>query len=139
MLDARSFHVAGAASRWTYEPPVNKTPARLVRVAPGETTLTFERFEPAAALSPTALAEYSGRYTSDESRMDWWIAVVDGHLVANTWGRPLMGASPFVPVARDLFTPADGVSFRFERDAHGRIRGFVFGQNRARGIRWVRR
>ncbi len=135
-LDARSFHVSGASSRWTFEATAGKKPARVTRTAPGEKTMTFERFEP-ATLDASKLAAYVGRYESPEMTSDFEIVVKDGKLQAGPWGKP-HEQSAFDPLARDSFA-APGLALAFERDAKGKVVRMtgVFGGYRA--VRWTKR
>jgi hypothetical protein len=138
--DARTFVVLGvpAASATTYrfEPATGKLPVRLVRTPVlGEPT-TLERFEPATP-TPSALAQYAGRYTSDEVLRDMEIEVVKGKLLFGEWGRTL-GPEPMKPLTTDVFT-FGGVGFRFARDKRGKVSGFTMSADRLVGIRWTKR
>jgi CubicO group peptidase (beta-lactamase class C family) len=124
-------------TRYTFLPAEGAHGARLVRAPHDEKATTFERVDP-TALSPSALAAYAGRYGSDEIRIDWWLGVTDGHLMAAKWGRPLH-EHPLLPIARDMFVTDSHEFFHFERDARGKVHGFVYGVDSPDGIRWVRR
>lgn len=135
VLDARTFLEKGGTTRYAFVPAAGKAAAQLVRTPLGEKPRTLVRFEP-MTLASTALAEYAGRYSSEEFVHDMQLGLVDGKLRVGPWGRTL-GSPPFDPIVRDVFG-AEGVTFQFERDARGHLRGFVMGADRMR-IRWVRR
>jgi len=135
-IDARSFRVSGAASRWTLEPPAGKAPQRLVRTAPGEKTHTYQRFEP-STLDAAKLAPYAGRYTSAETTHDFTVAVVDGKLVAGPLGKPRQ-ATTFKPLGPDTFL-ATGFGLVFGRDAKGAVADVVAVFDGHRAVRWTKR
>jgi hypothetical protein len=57
---------------------------------------------------------------------------MDGQLLGGPWGGLL--DAPLIPLARDGFF-AGGVTFRFERDARGRINAVVVGNDKVNGLR----
>ena len=132
----RTFALPGEAARFVFEPPTRSSPAHIVRTVGDERPTTLVRFEP-AALPPSALAEYVGRYLSDEIPRDLQIVVVDGKLRSATWGRT-SDPDPFTALARDVFKAEEG-GMRFERDERGRVRGFRISGEGFHGIRFVRR
>jgi CubicO group peptidase (beta-lactamase class C family) len=127
--------VKGRHTHYAYEPAKGKRAARLVRLSKGGAPQVFVRAEPVDRVEK--LAEYAGRFGSDELAHDLQIAVEGGHLVAGPVGGAPRGA-PFTPVARDLFA-TDDVGWRFERDARGRIVRLVASTDRAREVVLVRR
>lgn len=135
-LDARTFHGAGAPSRWTFEPAAGKRPARFTRTAPGENAMTFERFEPAR---PTAadLAAYAGRYESPETTGELVVLVKDGKLRAAPRGKAHQ-TTAFEPLGRDTFA-ASWFALAFERDARGKVVGMTAVFDGHRAVRWARR
>jgi hypothetical protein len=143
-LDARTLVVKPSdpgdrwpnMTRYAFVPATAGHGARLARTPHDGKATTLERVDPTAP-SPAALAAYAGRYTSDEMRLDWSLGVVDGHLVQSRWGRPLKDHA-LTPIARDAFV-SDYASLHFERDTHGKVRGFVFGTSEGDAIHWVRR
>ncbi len=138
-LDAHTFVVLGvpraSATRYLFEPATAKTPAHLVRKPIDGKATTLVRFEP---VSPEAseLAEYAGRYGSDEILHDVQVGVSDDAFVIGEWGRTF--AAKLAPLARDVFV-GGGVGLHFERDARGHIKGFTMSADRMLGIEWVRR
>ena len=76
----------------------------------------------------SALAEYVGRYTSDEILQDKELSVRDGALVLGTYGRT-RGTTPLSPVQRDVWSGDGGLPFAvaltFHRDAQKRVIGFT--------------
>lgn len=85
-----------------------------------------ELWKPDAA----SLAEYAGRYVSDELAIAWDFKVADGVLMLS---RPRDAATrPLEPIARDVLRCEFGApdepllaGFQFSRDAGGQITGFV--------------
>jgi hypothetical protein len=122
-------------THYAYEPQKGKRPARLLRTTETQLPQTFVRAD--AVDRAQDLAEYAGRYGSDELARDVEIRVEDGHLVEG----PVAGAAlllPFTPVARDLFV-SDDVGWRFERGANGKIARLVVSTDRAREVILSRR
>jgi CubicO group peptidase (beta-lactamase class C family) len=121
---------------YTYEPAKGAHAPQIVRlVQSGEAPLTLVRTELVDKV--VNLAEYRGRFGSDELANDLETRVEDGHLVEG----PIGGAAirlPITPVARDLFV-SDDVGWKFERDARHKIIRLVVSTDRARGVVLVRR
>jgi CubicO group peptidase (beta-lactamase class C family) len=137
----------GRRTHYNYEPAKGPMPARLVKKSGGSLPMTFVRAEPVdlSALSTQKLAEYTGRYASDELANDVEIRLEGAHLVAGPVGGAARSA-PFTPIARDLFQTDDGslrfsdeAGWRFERNARGRIVRLVVSTDRAWNIVLVRR
>ena len=127
--------VKGGHAHYRYEPATGTRAAQLVRVSKTEQSRTFVRT--AVVDRVDDLAQYAGRFGSDELARDLEIRVEDGHLVQ----APLGGAAlrtPLLPVARDLFAMED-VGWRFERDARGRIVRLVVSTDRTREVALSRR
>jgi CubicO group peptidase (beta-lactamase class C family) len=127
--------VAGGQTHYAYEPAVGKRPAQLVRTTKVGLPQTFARAEPVAQRQK--LAEYAGRYGSDELAHDVEIRVEDGRLVVAAVG----GAArrpPLAPVARDFFA-VDDIGWTFERDPRGKVVRLVASTDRAREVVLVRR
>ncbi len=116
-IDGGSFRVAGASSKWTFTPATE----RVSRVAPGEPTMTFERFVP-HTLSPAQLGEYVGRYESPETTLDLEVALVDGKLIAAPWGKRHL-AETLAALARDTFTSDGEYGLVFHRAGGGKGSG----------------
>ncbi len=135
-LDARTFHGRGASSRWTFEPAAGKRPPRVTRTAPGERTMTFERFEP-ARLDASELAAYAGRYESPEMTSDFEVLVKDGKLQAGPWGKAHERVT-LQPLARDTFA-ADGFGLAFERDGRRKVARMTGVFDGHRAVRWTKR
>ncbi len=132
----RTLTVPGQSMRLVFEPATRSSPAHIIRTVEHEHPVQLVRFEP-ATLSPSALAEYAGRYASDEFSRDLRLVVVGGKLRSATWGRTL-DVDPFTTLARDLFKSEEW-GIQFERDRRGRIRDFLISGEGFRGIRFVRR
>ncbi len=140
-LGDRSFRVPGSTSRWTFEPASGKSAARVVRVAPGDPAMTFDRFTPQAAetTGTRALASYVGRYTSDELTSDLDVELVDGKLLAFPSGKRHLAAQ-LVPLSPDIFAGGEySLVFARAPGAGGKVVGAqaVFDSHRA--VRWKRR
>lgn len=92
------------------------------------------------ALPASRLTDYTGRWYSDELGAIWTIAAEDGHLTAGVWTHEPW---PFHAVRGkpDVFT-ADGIrgrqTYRFGRDAAGRVVGFTVQGARFNDVRFVR-
>jgi hypothetical protein len=114
-----------------------KLPARLLRKAADGPPGTFARIAPIGSVPAAKLAEYAGRYGSDELPRDIVLAVKDGKLRIGPFGAGLSD-EPFVPLAADVFV-LGGVDGRFERDARGKVRGLVLSSERTRHVRLERR
>jgi CubicO group peptidase (beta-lactamase class C family) len=136
-LDARSFRVPGATSKWTFEPAAGKTPPRVVRTAPDEKPKAFERFA-AQTLDAAKLAAYVGRYESPEMTHDYEVALVDGALVAGPWGKRHMAAK-LTPLAPDAFRGEYGHVFGREGGAGGKVVDMVIVFNGHRAVRWKKK
>jgi CubicO group peptidase (beta-lactamase class C family) len=139
----REFSVKGGHTRYAYEPAKGRDPARLVRHASADVPRTFLRLDPVDRVAN--LAEYTGRYGSDELAHDIEVRVEGGLLVMGAVGGATRG-TPFTPVARDLFESedvgwrfADDVGWRFERDERGKVVRLVASTDRARGVVLTRR
>jgi CubicO group peptidase (beta-lactamase class C family) len=130
-----------------YEPANGQKPARILRIRGGELPEAYVRTEPIDPrdLKPEKLAEYTGRYGSDELAHDVEIRLEGPHLVAG----PVGGAArsvPFTPIARDLFQTNDEslrfydeAGWRFERNARGKIVRLVVSSHRAWNVVLIRR
>jgi CubicO group peptidase (beta-lactamase class C family) len=132
----------GGRTHYRYEAPKGTQPAQLVRIVRGQYSVPFVRAEHVDDVPVAKLAEYTGRFGSDELAHDLDIRIEDGHLFAATVGGARRTA-PFTPVARDLFvTPDvgwDSVGWRFERDPRGNVIRLVASTERARNVTLVKR
>ena len=108
------------AARIASEDPAASTPARAS--APSTTTLPLER-----------LRELVGAYRSDELETTWRIALEGDRLFVTGGGsrRPLTSQSA------DRFS-AGSQTLRIQRDAAGRVTGFLLDAGRVRNLRFVR-
>ena len=87
----------------------------------GQTATRYARVEPAVT-TPQAMAEYAGRYYSQELDVTYTLTVRDSTL---TLERPRYAPSVLKPLWRDDFLePYPGADTRFERDPGGRVVGF---------------
>ena len=108
-------------------------PAGFALISPDGDTL---RHEPVTAVQPTAaqLAEYAGRYESAEAEATMLMTVENGRLVMSD---PVGNKVPLLPVYADGFG-AGGGSFRFVRDASGKVSGLVVGSDRVWALTFQR-
>jgi YD repeat-containing protein len=81
---------------------------------------------PAEDLAPRPLADYAGRYTSDEAEVTMTAAVEENVLVLKR--RPDTSMA-LTPLYADAFRGAPGF-LRFKRDGTGRVTGFTLTQDR---------
>ncbi len=129
------FLLKGQLTHYGYEPAKGKQAARFTRTWPGALPLTFLRTEPfdAAGLTAEKLAEYAGRFGSEELPHDLELRVEGSKLVAG----PIGGAAraTLAPMARDLFrVEQEDAGWRFERDGRGKIVRVVVSTDRARNV-----
>ena len=96
-------------------------------------TVTYTRAD-TAALTPAKLAEYAGDYRSDEVEATHTWKVEKGQLVLYVNDRRL---GVLEPSYKDGFTRG-GTVIDVERDAKGRIAGFVVEAGRVRHLRFTR-
>lgn len=113
---------AGAAAR----------PQQLIVRTSGE-TVTFTRAD-TAALTPATLAEYAGDYRNEEVEATHTWKVEKGELVLYSNHRRL---GVLEPTYKDGFTRGGSV-IDVQRDAKGRITGFVVESGRVRHLRFTR-
>ena len=109
-----------------------RVPSRLIVRTTAE-TVTYTRAD-TAALAPAALAEYAGDYRSDEVGATHTWKVEKGQLVLYVNERRL---GPLEPTYRDGFARG-GTVVDVERDAKGRVAGFVVEAGRVRHLRFTR-
>ncbi len=128
------FVATEGGDRFTFAEEGAGSPAR-VAVAGGVSKP--QTWEAAAPFSPTPeeLAEYAGRYYSDELDLTYTVVILDGRPVV--WFRPAT-ALPLVPAYADAFEFGGGRVMRFSRDAEGRIEGFRVFADRVRHLRFLR-
>jgi CubicO group peptidase (beta-lactamase class C family) len=129
-------------TRFTFEPAKASAPARIVMHPMASHDETYVRFEPVETVPPATLAEYVGRYGSDEFARDVQVVVKDGKLFVSAWGGA-PGSEPLQPIARDVFLQANtgpgNMGATFERGPQGRIKAVVFDTDTARRVRLQRR
>jgi CubicO group peptidase (beta-lactamase class C family) len=106
--------------------------SRMIVRTTGE-TVTFTRSD-TAALTPATLAEYAGDYRSDEVEATHTWKVEKAQLVLYVNNRRL---GVLEPSYKDGFTRGGNV-VDVERDAKGRIAGFVLEAGRVRHLRFTR-
>ena len=129
-LDGGRFRV-GSGTEIGFEGDAAAPSRMLVRTA-GD-TVTFTRAD-TAALSPAKLAEYAGDYRSDEVEATHTWKVEKGQLVSYVNNRR---QGVLEPSYADGFTRGGSV-IDVQRDARGRITGFVVEAGRVRHLRFTR-
>jgi CubicO group peptidase (beta-lactamase class C family) len=107
-------------------------PSRMIVRTTGE-TVTYTRAD-SVALTPTQLAEYAGDYRNDEVEATHTWKVEKGQLVLYANDRRL---GVLEPTYKDGFTRGGSV-IDVQRDAKGRITGFVVEAGRVRHLRFTR-
>jgi len=107
-------------------------PSRMIVVTTGE-TVTYTRAD-TAALTPAKLAEYVGSYRSEEVEATHMWRVEKGQLVVYVNDRR---QGVLEPTYKDGFTRGGSV-IDVQRDAKGRITGFVVEAGRVRHLRFMR-
>jgi len=107
-------------------------PSRMIVRTTGE-TVTFTRAD-TAVLTPAKIAEYAGNYRSDEVEATHTWKVEKGQLVDYANDRRL---GVLEPSYKDGFTRG-GTVIDVERDAKGRITGYLVEAGRVRHLRFTR-
>jgi CubicO group peptidase (beta-lactamase class C family) len=79
------------------------------------------------------LAEYVGRYGSDELDVRYTVQIDEGKLGIQ---RRKYDVTPLAPTYKDAFT--GGADVRFTRDVNGAVNGFLLTTGRVRNVRFVR-
>lgn len=110
------------------------------RAPPGNPTLPTGQ-EVAVTVTPADLAEYAGRYYSEEIDTAYTVSLEGLSLMIKRQKYP---DTALKPVSRDDFTMSKlsvvlrFVTVHFTRDAQGRITGFLIGGDRLRNFRFAR-
>jgi CubicO group peptidase (beta-lactamase class C family) len=97
--------------------------------------VTFVAVE-AASPTPAQLAAYAGTYFSEELDTTYRLTVDKEKLTVSQKGQT---ARALTPTTRDAFIGPGGVTFEFQRDAQGRVSGFLVQAGRIRGVGFARR
>ena len=133
---ADRFGIGGTPIELVFAPARDGAPRKLTWV-----DVDAEVFEavPPLTLTGAKLAEYAGRYRSDELNTAYTLSVRDGRLMVRGW-RDDYG--PLRPVLADGFSlkPASLPSafFRFTRDGRQQVTGFGLSTNASKNIRFVK-
>jgi hypothetical protein len=112
--------------------PAPATGFTRIRTANGDTVVS----QADAAWKPAAaeLAQYAGRFSSDEAETWLTFSAQDGTLLATErYG----SSARLTPVYRDAFTRG-GQLFRFRRDARGNVTAVSLGLGRVRDLRFTK-
>jgi hypothetical protein len=131
LLSETRFRPAGQAVEVRFE-PVGSGGMRCIDVPDsGAKPVSYERAEEFKP-TPAQLAEYVGRYQSDEIEPVYRLVIQDGRLVLE---RLKSAPSPLAPAIKDLFTNAYG-NIRFLRDSQNRVTGFILNRGRILNFRF---
>jgi CubicO group peptidase (beta-lactamase class C family) len=131
-----TLSVRGTPVRYAVERGSGKAPPSLARLDVKDRPSRFERFQ-VAAVDAAALAEYAGRWTSDETTHDVELRVVEGRLRFGPWGKQPW-KEPLAPLERDAFLGGPG-AILFERDGRKRVHAMVAVMDGRRAVRWTKR
>jgi CubicO group peptidase (beta-lactamase class C family) len=129
-LEGGSFRV-GSGTEVRFEGSEGDPSRMIVRTT--SETVTYTRAD-TVTLTPAQLAEYAGDYRSDEVEATHTWKVEKGQLVVYASGRRL---GTLEPMYKDGFTRG-GNEIDVQRDARGRIAGFVIEAGRVRHLRFTR-
>ena len=122
---------AGSGTEIHFDGDAPAPPRMIVRTT--SETVTYTRAD-SVALTPAQLADYAGDYRSDEVEATHTWKVEKGQLVVYASGRRL---GVLEPSYKDGFTRGGNV-IDVQRDAKGRITGFVVEAGRVRHLRFTR-
>jgi CubicO group peptidase (beta-lactamase class C family) len=134
-LAADRFRVVGPSANFEVQFGFaqGKPELRILREdAPAETFVAVE----AASPTPAQLADFAGTFYSEELDTTYRLAVEGEKLSLAQKGRP---ARALTPTTRDAFIGSGGGMFEFQRDAQGRVTGFVVHAGRIRNVGFSRR
>jgi hypothetical protein len=130
-LGPNRFRVPASGNEVAFKPrPDGKLQLKLRMAREGIT----EIFDPIAPPTEAELAEYAGRYFSEELDTTYHLRVENGVLqcsIKDVRGRPLQ------PTLPDSFLDGSG-QFVFQRDAQRKVSGFTLGAPRVRNLIFVR-
>ncbi len=101
----------------------------------GQSAETFVAVE-VASPTPAQLAAYEGTFFSEEMDTTYRLSVDKEKLTVSQKGQP---ARALTPTTRDAFIAPGGAMFEFQRDAQGRVSGFLVQAGRIRGVAFARR
>jgi CubicO group peptidase (beta-lactamase class C family) len=124
-------------TEFVFEPAGPAAPSGLREKPLTDPLSIYARVEQARP-GPEKLAEYEGRYWSEELDVTYAVAVRDGRL---TVARRLEPPTPLGPADEDGFTPggASQIAIRFTRNASGAVDGLSIYTGRLRHLRFVKR
>ena len=98
--------------------------------------------KPVVTLAPEQMSGLEGEYHSEELNVTYTLALQTGTLKVKKVGSSaafvrngILPADSFAATEKDHFAMREGgISVRFERDANGRVKGFVLDAGRVQGI-----
>jgi CubicO group peptidase (beta-lactamase class C family) len=130
----REFRVDSAGFAATVTVEAAPAGARRLRVAPDGEPATVAEAITVVTPTPAQLAEYAGRYYSEELQTTFMLVADSGGLVLR--GRNLP-TEPLRPLGADEFT-VSYYTLRFSRGADRRVSGFAMDLGRIRNLKFVR-
>lgn len=135
-MSATEFSVVGVPVKVTFEIAADgSTKKMIVREGGDRKPAVFEAVN-AAAPSAAQLAEYAGRFYSEELDTSYVFAVKDGKLILQ---RKKFEDSTLSPGGVDSFYDGDLGTFKFVRNSKNQIDGFELFAGRVRQLKFVRR
>ena len=125
-------------TRYSFAPANGSDPAKVVRKGSDGPATTFLKVDPMPPLEAPELAEYAGRYQSDELARDVELVVVGSKLFLRSFGGSLGNSPPLEPIDNDYFIVA-GIGHAFKRDTHGAVTSLIVSDGRTRGVQLKKR
>lgn len=124
-------------TEYIFEPAGSAAPSGLHETPVGDPASTYVRVEQARP-GPQKLAEYEGRYWSEELDVTYSVAVQNGRLIIIRRPDPPV---PLGPAYEDAFTPGgtSEIVLRFTRNATGSVDGLSIYTGRVRHLKFVRK
>ena len=148
-LGNREFQMVGRPIRFTFSSPGAGEPLRMQRSYAGSETLDLAAVVEAETTTATELAEYAGRYYSEELDHNWTFIVHDGQLMLSSdlalyeRNKLLINIASrslevlvYQRVFSDTFTGTH--LLRFTRDQGGRVTSFTASTPFTQRVRFVK-
>jgi CubicO group peptidase (beta-lactamase class C family) len=132
-LSKDRFQVVGAPIQVAFEGVSNGHPQRMLVFAEGEKEPIAYEYLESAKPTPAQLAEYAGKYYSDELDTRYTLVLKDDTLVIR---RRKFEDAALTPTFTDAFSNSDLGGLRFIRDSEKRISGFELNAGRVRHLQF---
>jgi CubicO group peptidase (beta-lactamase class C family) len=127
------FQVVGTPIQVAFEGVSNGHPQRMLLFAEGEKEPIAYEYVESAKPTPAQLAEYAGKYYSDELDTRYTVVLKDDTLVIR---RRKFEDAALTPTFTDAFSNSDLGGLRFIRDSEKRISGFELNAGRVRHLQF---